>query len=74
MIWFSILQESDLETDEITREPYAELHRIWESINNHDLGPALAWAMEHSDKLAHKNSTLEFKLHRLAFMQVKSNF
>lgn len=53
-----------------TSESFAEIYKIWEAIQNHVLGPALEWAAKYSDELAAKNSALEFKLHRLAFMQV----
>lgn len=65
-----LLQESSLQLDELGLEPYAELHRIWESIKRQELDMALVWATEHSARLELKHSTLEFKLHRLAFMQV----
>lgn len=58
--------------EEIFPEPYAELHRIWESIQNRNLEPALEWATRYSTELAAKSSSLEFKLHRLAFMQILS--
>jgi E3 ubiquitin-protein transferase RMND5 len=51
-------------------EPFSELHKIWESIHQHELAPALEWATKFSKELDEKNSSLEFKLHRLAFMQV----
>lgn len=56
--------------EEIYPEPYAELHCIWESIHNRDLEPALDWATRYSLELTAKNSSLEFKLHRLAFVQI----
>lgn len=51
-------------------EPFAELHNIWECIQNKNIQPALEWASRYSKELMAKNSTLEFKLHRLAYMQV----
>ncbi|XP_065080365.1 E3 ubiquitin-protein ligase RMND5A isoform X1 [Ochlerotatus camptorhynchus] len=66
----ALIKESGLPAEEITPEPYAELHRIWEAIHNHNLGPALEWASRHSTELDARNSSLEFKLHRLAFMQI----
>lgn len=66
----TIVKESGLKQDEIAPEPYADLHRIWEEIQQHNLTPALEWAKEHSDELEAQNSALEFKLHRLAFMQI----
>lgn len=66
----ALIKESGLPAEEITPEPYAELHRIWESIHNHNLAPALEWATRYSGDLDARNSSLEFKLHRLAFMQI----
>lgn len=68
----TLIKEADLPTEDIRSEPFAELHRIWESIHNKDLTAALEWATSHADQLEAKNSPLEFKLHRLAFMQVCS--
>lgn len=65
-----IIRESAMPRDDIYPEPFAELHRIWEAIQLRNLQPALEWAQRHSDELAAKNSALEFKLHRLAFIQI----
>lgn len=67
-----VIQESGLPKEDIYPEPYAKLHRIWESIQNRDLQPALEWATRYSTELEAKYSSLEFKLHRLAFMQILS--
>lgn len=72
IVLFWGFKESSLQHDEISIEPYAELHRTWEAIHNRDLTPALQWATHYSDKLEAKHSALEFKLHRLAFMQILS--
>lgn len=69
-----LLKEAGLTGEDINVERYAELHRIWESIHMKILNPALEWAAEHSEQLEQKNSPLEFKLHRLAFMQVQFDF
>jgi len=69
----SLIIESGLKQEEITPEPYAELHRIWEAIQNQNLTPALEWTTRYSKELEEKHSTLEFKLHRLAFMQILQN-
>lgn len=66
-----LLQESKIPVDDICPERFAELHRNWEAINVKDLGPALEWVSQHSAQLELKNSQLEFKLHRLAFLQVR---
>lgn len=64
------LQESELPREEMYTEPFAELHRIWEAIHARNLKPALDWATRYSNELAAKCSSLEFKLHRLAFIQI----
>lgn len=69
-IYFDYTQEAELPKEDFNREPFAELHSIWESIQNKNITPALDWASKYSQELMAKNSTLEFKLHRLAYMQV----
>uniref|UniRef100_A0A182Q4Z5 RNA helicase n=1 Tax=Anopheles farauti TaxID=69004 RepID=A0A182Q4Z5_9DIPT len=66
----ALIKESGLPAEDIVPEPYAELHRIWEAIHTGNLAPALEWASRYSAELDARNSTLEFKLHRLAFMQI----
>ena len=52
---------------------FAEIYRIQKAISQqYDLSSALEWATRHSEELLAKNSTLEFKLHRLAFLQIVS--
>lgn len=51
---------------------FAEIYRIWQAIQQYDLKPALAWTARYSNELIAKNSPLEFKLHRLAFLQIIS--
>lgn len=41
-----------------------------DSLKNHDLEPALMWATAHHDSLEANNSSLEFKLHRLKFIEL----
>lgn len=59
--------------EDIRPEPYAELHKIFQEITNRNLSPALSWTLEHSDELEKNNSSIEFALHRLAFMQILSH-
>ncbi|XP_058066662.1 E3 ubiquitin-protein ligase RMND5A isoform X3 [Anopheles bellator] len=66
----ALIKESGIPAEDIVPEPYAKLHRIWEAIHNGNLAPALEWAAQYSDELDARNSALEFKLHRLAFMQI----
>lgn len=66
----TLIKESNLPAEEIVSDPFSDLHRIWESIYRGDLHEALEWATANSDKLQTRNSSLEFKLHRIAFLQV----
>lgn len=66
----SLIREANLPKEEINEEPFAELHKIFEAINLRDLRLAIEWATKFSSELEAKNSSLEFKLHRLAFLQI----
>lgn len=66
----SLIKEANLPREEINEEPFAELHRIFEEIHHHNLTSAIAWTAKYSQELEAKNSSLEFKLHRLAFLQI----
>lgn len=72
-----LIEESKMPA-EMAREVYesestfAEIYRIWQSIQQYDLKPALEWSARYSNELIAKNSPLEFKLHRLAFLQIIS--
>lgn len=66
----SLIKEAKLPREEINEEPFAELHKIFEEIHQHNLTSAIAWASKYSNELEAKNSSLEFKLHRLAFLQI----
>uniref|UniRef100_A0A1A9X4J6 CTLH domain-containing protein n=1 Tax=Glossina brevipalpis TaxID=37001 RepID=A0A1A9X4J6_9MUSC len=48
----------------------AEIYRIWKAMQQHNLGPALKWSARYSNELKAKKSSLEFELHRLAFLQI----
>jgi len=52
------------------KEPFVELHRILDCLKQKDLGPALKWAEENKEALNLQGSALEFKLHRLAFINL----
>lgn len=73
----ALIKDSGMQ-DEVARDifesesNFAEIYKIWKSIQKHDLQPALEWTRLYSNKLVEKNSTLEFKLHKLAFLQIVS--
>lgn len=64
-----IFQEADIESEVVNREPFTQLNHILDCIKNRDLEPALAWATAHRDALEANNSCIEFKLHRLKFIE-----
>lgn len=66
----SLIREANLPKEEINEEPFAELHKIFEEIHQRNLQSAIDWATKFSNELDAKNSLLEFKLHRLAFLQI----
>jgi E3 ubiquitin-protein transferase RMND5 len=68
----SLVAESRLPPEEdIHLELFADLYQMWESITNRrNLGPALEWVTQYSAELDARNSNLEFKLHRLAYLQL----
>ncbi|CRK87175.1 CLUMA_CG000983, isoform A [Clunio marinus] len=69
----SLVKEAKLPKEEISEEPYAELHRIFEDIHQRNLTLAIQWATKYSNELDEKNSPLLFKLHRLQFLQILMN-
>lgn len=52
-----------------TANPFTELNAIVAALKEKDLYPALAWAEKHREQLQAHNSSLEFKLHRLQFIE-----
>ena len=66
-----LVNESHLPHEQdIHLELFADLYQMWESLTNRNLGPALEWATQYSSELDARNSSLEFKLHRLAYLQL----
>lgn len=67
----SLVTESRLPSEEdIHLELFADLYQMWEAITNRNLEPSLKWVTQYSTELDNRNSTLEFKLHRLAYLQL----
>ncbi|KAJ8961892.1 hypothetical protein NQ318_021510 [Aromia moschata] len=65
-----LARESDITTEPHEKEPFTELNHILDRLKNKDLEPALAWATVHHDNLEAQNSSLEFMLHRLKFIEL----
>lgn len=50
---------------------FSEMYNILESLRSqHNLGPAIEWAQEHSHELENRGSNLEFELSRLRFVEL----
>jgi len=64
------IEEADINMDDGDKEPFIELHNILNQCKNRNLEPALAWALGHQTELAAKGSSLEFKLHKLKFINL----
>lgn len=67
----SLVTESKLPNEQdIHLELFAEIYQMWEQLTSRNLRPALEWATQYSTELDARNSKLEFKLHRLAYLQL----
>ncbi|KAF2483714.1 RMND5A protein [Neohortaea acidophila] len=50
---------------------FSEMYHVLNSLNNqHDLGPAIAWARVNSNELERRGSNLEFELAQLKFIEL----
>ncbi|CAG5122496.1 unnamed protein product, partial [Candidula unifasciata] len=63
-------EDAHLELSHERKEPFLELHRILEALRQHNLDPALEWAERNKEELNKRNSPLDFKLHRLRFIEL----
>src|SRR5690349_16139538 len=50
------------------KDPFVEMYEILGSLKAHTLGPAIEWARARRDALSSIGSSLEFALHRVAFI------
>ena len=64
-----LIREADLDISSESKNPFTELNHILDSLKARKLGPALEWAARNRDALISQNSGLEFKLHRLQFIE-----
>ncbi|GAB6019521.1 E3 ubiquitin-protein transferase rmnd5a [Chamberlinius hualienensis] len=67
-----LLKEARVEVSHTKKEPFFELNRISEALKQKDLQPALNWAKANHERLQSQSSTIEFKLHRLQFIDLIS--
>lgn len=65
----SLVTDAGLEMLEEEKKPFTELNQILISLRKRDLKPALDWVEINREKLIQQNSSLEFKLHRLQFIE-----
>lgn len=66
----ALADESDINVESHEKEPFTELHHISESLKNKDLEPLLAWATAHHYALEAQNSSLEFMIHKLKYIEL----
>lgn len=63
-------KEADIVSESQEKEPFTELNHILDRLKAKDLEPALAWATVHHDSLEAQNSSLEFNLHKMKFIEL----
>ncbi|KAG9510827.1 E3 ubiquitin-protein ligase RMND5A [Fragariocoptes setiger] len=63
-------REAKLDIPNTQKTQFIELNMILDSLKRRDLGPALMWATKHQEKLHEMGSSLLFKLHRLAIIEL----
>nr|XP_022908298.1 protein RMD5 homolog A [Onthophagus taurus] len=68
-----LAKESSVEVELNENEPFTELNHILESLREKNLQPALDWAVTHRENLEAQNSSLEFQLHRLKYIEILRN-
>ncbi|XP_055341912.1 E3 ubiquitin-protein ligase RMND5A-like [Paramacrobiotus metropolitanus] len=69
-----LLEEAHMQMDETKARPFVELNAILVSLSEHNVAPALQWTMEHREQLEQRHSVLEYKLHRLQFIELIRRF
>lgn len=67
-----LVKEAHIGVSEEEKKPFADINYILEALKHRDLEPALKWAEDNREKLAEQKSSLEFKLHRLQFIEYLS--
>ncbi|KAJ3186899.1 hypothetical protein HDU85_006935 [Gaertneriomyces sp. JEL0708] len=65
----AFVQEAGLQLPAGLQEEFVDLYHILESLRAFDLGPAIEWTVNHREQLTEWQSTLEFELHKLQFIQ-----
>jgi len=62
-------KESNIPISDEMKNQFQDLFNIVEAIKRKDLNPALKWASEKREILKKNNSSLEFELHKLQYIQ-----
>jgi hypothetical protein len=67
-----LTREAKLDISDEKKKPFTELNTILDALKSNNLKLALEWAINNRDKLKQQNSNscLEFKLHRLQFIEL----
>ncbi|XP_020610029.1 protein RMD5 homolog A-like [Orbicella faveolata] len=65
-----LIKEGNLQIDDTRKEPFTELNRILEACRERNLDPALEWAQARHMELKVKGSSLEFRLHKLKYLDL----
>jgi hypothetical protein len=67
-----LTREAKLDISDEKKKPFTELNGILDALKSNNLKLALEWAINNRDKLKQQNSNscLEFKLHRLQFIEL----
>ncbi|GAB4847174.1 hypothetical protein Ancab_026185 [Ancistrocladus abbreviatus] len=54
----------------VMKSPFVEMYQILEATKSQNLEPALKWAVANREKLKQNGSDIEFKLHRLQYLEI----
>ena len=65
----TLLKESQVDITDNKKDPFSELNEILEALKKKNVQPALEWVNNNRLELELQNSALEFKLHRLQFIE-----
>ncbi|PXF41624.1 Protein RMD5-like [Gracilariopsis chorda] len=66
----NFLLEASVLLDDSHIQPFEQLYHILTAFRNHNLTPAIQWAQSNHQLLKQSNSHLEFRLHRLAYLNL----
>lgn len=65
-----ISSEACLDIDNSWKQPFVQINEVLQSLRSRDLELALEWTARNHEDLQRKGSTLEFKLHRMKFINI----